>query len=321
MRIMKIIIILSLAFLSTALNNESCIAQGSAESSDFKKQTYTFKKINRHEIKADVYARDTVNKRPVVVYFHGGGFIFGNREIGLQPALRDMLLNHKCIIVSADYRLAPETKIEQIFKDAEDVYNWTINEGPKLFNADANKIIVMGTSAGGPLALHVGLKTPRPKSVVLISSSGDFSNMNLERGDVSILKTSPEYSVVGQNEISYGDRDKRLALYSFLRDNKLWAYAVFGFDVSKQSKRFKDLLPINNLDAGYPPTLILHAKIDDDVPYSQAEVLDAAMSKMKIKHELHTAKEGHSSQLIINNPDAVQRIGSFIDEQLNVSDN
>jgi acetyl esterase/lipase len=315
------IIILSLAFLSIALNNELCTARAIAEELDFKKQTYTFKKINQHEIRADVYTTDTANKRPVVVFFHGGGFIFGNREIGLQPALRDRLLKDKCIIVSADYRLAPETKIEQIFKDAEDAYNWTIKEGPQLFNADANKIIVMGTSAGGPLALHVGLKTPRPKSVVTISSPGDYSNVNLETGDVSILKTAPEYSVVGQNEISYDDRDKRLALYFFLRDNKLFMYEVFGFDVSKESKRFKDFLPINNLDAGYPPTLILHAKTDADVPYSQAEILNAAMSKMKIKHELYTVKEGHSSQLIRNNPDAVQRIGSFITEQLNAPDN
>ncbi len=76
------------------------------------------------------------------------------------------------------------------------------------------------------------------------------------------------------------------------------------------------MLPVNNLDAEYPPTLILHARIDGDVPYSQAEILDAAMNKMKIKHELFSVKEGHSSQLIINNPDAVRRIGDFIDEQL-----
>ncbi len=313
------IIVLTLASLFIALNNEACITQASAENSDFQKQTYTFKKINRHEIKADVYTTDTLNKRPVVVYFHGGGFIFHNREIGLQPALRDRLLKDKCIVVSADYRLAPETKIPQIFKDAQDVYDWTVKEGPKLFNADAGKIIVMGTSAGGQLALHVGLKSPRPKSVIVISSPVDYSFLNFETGDVSILKTAPEYSVVGQNEISYGDRDKRLALYFFLRNNGLLLHEVFGFDVSKDSKRFKNLLPINNLDAEYPPTLILHAKIDEDVPYHQAEVLDAAMSKMKIKHELFTAKEGHSSQLIINNPDAVQRIGTFIDEQITAS--
>ncbi|MGD0519377.1 MAG: alpha/beta hydrolase [Thermoguttaceae bacterium] len=318
---MKRILTSLLTIVVIVLNNQFCLSRAIAEESDFKKQTYTFKKINQHEIRADVYTTDTANKRPVVVFFHGGGFIFGNREIGLQSALRDRLLKDKCIIVSADYRLAPETKIEQIFKDAEDVYNWTIKEGPQLFNADADKIIAMGTSAGGQLALHLGLKSPRPKAVVLISSSGDYSSLNWETGDVSILKSAPEYSVVGESEISFGDRNKRLTLYLFLRDNKLFMYEVFGFDVSKESKRFKDFLPINNLDAGYPPTLILHAKTDADVPYSQAEILNAAMSKMKIKHELYTAKEGHSSQLIRNNPDAVQRIGSFITEQLNAPDN
>jgi acetyl esterase/lipase len=316
----KITLFLISTIVFITLNNQFCLAQADAEKSDFKKQTYTFKKINQHEIKVDVYSTDTANKRPVVVFFHGGGFIFGNREAGLQTALRDRLIKDNYIVVSADYRLAPETKIEQIFKDAEDVYNWTIKEGPQLFNADTNNVIVMGTSAGGQLALHVGLKSPRPKAVVLISSPADYSNVNWKTGDIPILKKAPEYSVVGQNEISYGDRDKRLALYLFLKDNKLWMYEVFGYNVSKESKRFKNSLPINNLDAGYPPTLILHAKIDADVPYSQAEVLDAAMSKMKIKHELYTAKEGHSSQLIINNPDAVQRIGTFINEQISASE-
>jgi len=320
-QVTKRILISILTIVFIALNNQFCLSQANAEKSDFKKQTYTFKKINQHEIRADVYTTDTANKRPVVVYFHGGGFVFGNRDAGLQSALRDRLLKDKCIIVSADYRLAPETKIEQIFKDAEDVYNWTNKEGPQLFNADTNKIIIMGTSAGGQLSLHLGLKSPRPKAVVLISSPGDYSAFNWETGDVSILKTAPEYAVVGQNEISYGDHEKRLVLYLFLRDKELWMYEVFGFDVSKNLKDFKDFLPINNLDAGYPPTLILHAKIDADVPYSQAEVLDAAMSKMKIKHELYTAKEGHSSQLIRNNPNAVERIGSFINEQLNESTN
>jgi acetyl esterase/lipase len=308
-------LILALILLIIALDNKYCISQTIGERTDFKKQTHTYKTINGHEIKADVYSVDTANKRPVVVYFHGGGFIFGNREIGLQPALRDLLLKHDFIIVSCDYRLAPETKMEQIFKDAGDVYAWTIKEGPKLFNADADKIIAMGTSAGAQLALHLGLQTPRPKAVVVISSPVDYSFLNLETGDVSLLKTAPEYSVVGQNEISFGDQDKRLSLYFLLREKQLFLYEVFGFDVSKETKRFKEMLPVYNLDAKYPPTLILHAKIDNDVPYSQAEVLDAAMKKAKIENELYTVKEGHSSRLIRGYPDAVQRIGTFIEER------
>ncbi len=174
-------------------DGDPCISQSNVEKSDFKKQTYVFKKINGHEILADVYTTDAANKRPVVVFFHGGGFIFHNREIGLQPVLRDELLKNKYVIVSADYRLAPETKMERIFEDAEDVYSWSIKEGPRLFNADAGKIIVMGTSAGGQLALHLGMKNPRPKAVVVISSPVDYSFFNYETGDVSILKTAPEY--------------------------------------------------------------------------------------------------------------------------------
>jgi acetyl esterase/lipase len=315
-QILKNILILTVWIVFIAMNNESCISETNTDKIDFNKRTFCFKKTDRHEIMADVYATDATAKRPVIVYFHGGGFIFGNREIGLQPVLRDVLLKHDFIIVSADYRLAPETKIDRIFKDAEDVYAWTIEEGPKLFNADADKVIVMGTSAGAQFALHLGLINPRPKAVVAISSPVDYSFLNLETGDISLLETAPEYSAIGQSEISYGDQDKRLALYLFLRKNRLLLYEVFGFDVAKDSKRFKEMLPVNNLNAKYPPTLIVHAKNDEDVPYTQAEALDAAMNKAKIKHELYTVNEGHSSRLIKNNPDAVQRIGTFIAEQI-----
>jgi acetyl esterase/lipase len=316
MHVLKRLIIILLPTILVDLNIDACLSQTNAPKTDFNKQTYAFKKTNQHEILADVYTTGATGKRPVIVFFHGGGFVFHNREIGLQPALRDALLKNKYIVVSADYRLAPQTKIDQILKDAEDVYGWTIDEGPRLFNADPAKVVVMGTSAGGHLALHLGLKTPRPKAVVAISSPVDYSFMGFETGEHSTLKTAPQYAAVGEAEISSDDQDKRLALYSFLRVNKLFLYEVFGFDVSKDQGRFKSLLPVNNLDAGYPPTLIVHAKLDGDVPYSQAEVLDAAMTKMKIKHELYTAEEGHSSRLIINNPDAVERIGTFISEQL-----
>jgi len=315
---MKIFIFLTLPILLITISNINCFSQTNIEQSDFKKLTFIYKKIHKLEILADVYKIDTINKRPVVIYFHGGGFIFSNREQGLQHLLRDKFLKEKFVVVSADYRLAPETKLDSILKDAEDLYKWVLNEGPKLFNADTSRVIVAGASAGGVLAMHAALNKHKPKAVILISSPTDYTNLNWEPGNTLLLKAASEYSVVSKNELSYGDYDTRMSLYSFLKNNNLWLYEVIGFDLTKDTERFKHILPFNNLKTDFPPTLILHAKNDDDVPFSQAEILDTAMNKLMIKHELNAVQEGHSSELIKNNPDATIQIISFINEQISI---
>lgn len=311
----KNIISITLILLLT-ISSVACFSQTNIEQPDIKKQSFIYKKVNGLEIPADVYTVDNVNKRPVVIYFHGGGFIFGNREQGLQSMLRDKFLKEKFIVVSADYRLAPETKLDAILKDAEDLYQWILNEGPELFNADTSNLIVAGSSAGGVLATHAALNKHKPKAVILISSPTDMTNLNWETGNTALLKTASEYSVVTKNELFYGDYDKRMLLYSFLKNNNLWMHEVIGFDVKENTERFKHVLPVHNMKADFPPTLILHAKKDDDVPFSQAEILDNGMNKLKIKHEFYVAEEGHSSQLIKKNPDATDQIVRFINEQI-----
>ena len=55
---------------------------------------------------------------PVLIYFHGGSFTFGNREQGLEQVLKEKLLANNIAIVSADYRLAPETKLGEIMQES-----------------------------------------------------------------------------------------------------------------------------------------------------------------------------------------------------------
>ena len=52
-------------------------------------------------------------------------------------------------IISIDYRLAPQAKLQQIIQDLQDAYQWVRADGPKLFRIDPNRIAVVGHSAGG----------------------------------------------------------------------------------------------------------------------------------------------------------------------------
>lgn len=70
----------------------------------------------------------------------------GNR-IGIDSRMRTIVLEAGYILVSIDYRLAPETKLPAIISELEDALKWGRAEGPKLFKADPNRIAVCGGSA------------------------------------------------------------------------------------------------------------------------------------------------------------------------------
>jgi acetyl esterase/lipase len=154
----------------------------------FEKHVFVYKIVKGHEIKANIFLPNTNQKHPVVVYFHGGGFVFGNRDEGLEDVLRDKLLAHNYAVVSADYRLAPETKLDDILKDVSDVVIW-LREKNEQFQIDINKIAIVGGSAAGYLALSTGYSVkPSPQAIVAISTPTDFSKANTQKGDESILK-------------------------------------------------------------------------------------------------------------------------------------
>ncbi|WP_415988858.1 alpha/beta hydrolase [Alistipes indistinctus] len=69
-------------------------------------------------MRATLYLPEPQGAYPVLIYFHGGSFTFGNREQGLEQVLKEKLLANNIAIVSADYRLAPETKLGEIMQES-----------------------------------------------------------------------------------------------------------------------------------------------------------------------------------------------------------
>jgi acetyl esterase len=87
---------------------------------------------------------------PVLLYFHGGGFIIGS--VASHDTLCRTLASHSgCAVLSLDYRLAPEHRFPVAVNDAWDAIRWLAAEGAAL-GLDATRIAVGGDSAGGTLA-------------------------------------------------------------------------------------------------------------------------------------------------------------------------
>src|SRR3989454_11772110 len=113
-------------------------------------KTYTFKTLDSIHLQADVHRPPGDALRPVVVYIHGGALMMGDRKMTSKPgSLLEALLNGGYVVVSIDYRLAPQVKLPRIIEDVGDACKWVRARGPELFRIDADELFVMGQSAGG----------------------------------------------------------------------------------------------------------------------------------------------------------------------------
>src|SRR5262249_7078311 len=119
----------------------------------------------------------------VVVWIHGGALIMGHRG-GIDRALLGALTGAGFVVVSIDYRLAPETKLPAIVEDVRDACRWVRERGPGLFRIAPDRLAVVGGSARGSLPVVTGFRAePRPKALVSFWGYGDIAGAWYSRPD------------------------------------------------------------------------------------------------------------------------------------------
>jgi acetyl esterase/lipase len=267
------------------------------------KKTYTYKTVGRVKIQADVYRADDTKVRPVVVWIHGGALILGSRT-GVPKNLLDLCRDEGYVLVSLDYRLAPEVKLPAITEDIKDAFRWLRKQGPKLLHIDPDKLVVTGGSAGGYLTMMTGtVVRPRPRALVAYWGYGDVDGpwytkpSEYYRKQVPLIARKEAYKAVGGSVLT-GTDDKtspaRSKFYLYLRQNGLWTKVVSGFDPATERRKLDPYCPVRNLTSSYPPILMIHGTKDTDVPYEESAAMARELARLKAPHELITVEgAGH----------------------------
>jgi acetyl esterase len=120
---------------------------------------------------------------PVIVFFHGGGFVAGDLD-SHDPFCRDLCFRSSRIVVAVGYRLAPEYPFPAAVDDAFDAVHW-VSSHAEEFGGDPGSIAVMGDSSGGTLAAVTSLRArdaggPAIRLQVLIYPSTKGCAMDME---------------------------------------------------------------------------------------------------------------------------------------------
>ena len=123
-------------------------------------------------IPARIYTPEGAGPFPVIVYFHGGGWVIGSKEV-YDGGARGLAKAANAVVVSPDYRLAPEHKFPAQHDDALAAYRWAAQNAAAI-KGDTSRMALAGESAGGNLAVATAVAVrdaaglPKPKHVISV---------------------------------------------------------------------------------------------------------------------------------------------------------
>lgn len=281
--------------------SDSAIAQENSPA--FAKTAYPYKTVDQLKIQADVYRHEDTVKRPVIVWLHGGALIMGSRG-GVPKQLRDLAEQEGFVLVSLEYRLAPEAKLSEIIEDLKDGLKWVRQAGPELFHADPSRLVVAGASAGGYLALMSGIVSdPPPLAIVSYWGFGDVDGDWTTKPSEAyrkgkLIEKETAWAGVGEQVLTSTNPQNgrgRSTFFLYLKQTGRWINAVSGLDPQTDREKLTPFCPIRNLSPKYPPTLFLHGTADRDVPVEQSLDMARELNRHGVARELITIEGGGHS--------------------------
>ena len=219
-----------------------------------------FAKAGDVSLTLDAHVPDGAGPFPTVIIVHGGGFVRGDKQTFVQP-LFEPLTRAGFAWFTINYRLAPQYQYPAAVEDVEQAVHW-VKQHALEYRVDPRRMALMGESAGGYLVSMVGAQNKpqaRVKAVVAFYAPSDLEALTRER-----------------KEISEGLR------------------GLFGLtEMNEESLAYlRKASPIQYVQRGMPPFLLIHGTEDEQVFYSQSVKMHERMTQLELNCELFTVEGG-----------------------------
>jgi acetyl esterase/lipase len=226
------------------------------------------------DAKLDVYRRrDLTTPQPTLVFYHGGGWVGGTKESSFMSIMPWLEMGWN--VVNVEYRMARVALAPAAVEDALCALRYVVNQA-KTYNIDTSRIVVSGESAGGHLALAVGM-IPGSAGLTSICAGGGFAgNENAVPKVAAIINW---FGITDVDEMLDGPNARSYAVQ--------WV----GSGADRHAVA-KSVSPLTYVRAGLPPILSIQGDKDPIVPYSQNVRLHDALMKTGTTNELFTIPGG-----------------------------
>lgn len=247
-----------------------------------------YTKVNNWEGRADLYiAPKAIAPTPVIINIHGGGWKSGEKETqgGFNPFFKAGFA-----VANMEYRLSGQATAPAAIEDTRCMLIYLIQNAKKL-NINPNKIIIMGGSAGGHLALMGGL----------LGNDHKFDSNCKGVDNIKVAAIIDKYGIMDVWDWTYGPEHKSSSPKLWL-GNKL-----------KDEAFIKSVSPITYVNKNSPPIFIVHGDADPTVPYQQSVDLYKKLQDLGVKSQFITvAGGGHGKFEKAKNNEINEAILQFI---------
>lgn len=210
------------------------------------------------EALARVYYPSDDENLPVIVYFHGGGWVIANLDV-YEPSCRALCNAAEAIVVSVNYRQSPEAKFPAAINDAYDATQWVIQNASQ-FGGDSNRVAIAGESAGGNMATVTCLQAK-------------------DQGGLMPVAQLLVYPVTdtSMSQPSYAENEDTTPLHSSMMP---WFMKYYLENDSDKTNKYVAPLMADNL-SGLPPAIVITAEHDplrDEGEQYAKKLADAGVS-------------------------------------------
>ena len=230
------------------------------------------------------YPTNNDEPTPVIINIHGGGWNHGKKE---SQRGFGSFFKKGMAVANVEYRLESEAKAPAAVEDIRCAMSYLISNAEEL-NIDTDKIVLMGASAGGHLALMGGLS----------ENNSLFDDHCGEREAVKIRAIIDKYGVSDLRPVMFASSVKK------------W----LGSE-SENVAFAESLSPITLVDAKSPPIFIVHGDADPIVPYIQSQKLFEKLQAHGVNSKFITIPEGGHGKFKEKDKERIDEIMDIIKAQ------